>query len=249
MAPLTLVDEIELDLTSAGPLAFTCSDASVPQDSGNLAIRAFDAFRLATGLSLGGRMHLEKRIPHGAGLGGGSSDAASVLLGLNQITGSNLSRVELEAIAAGIGSDVPFFISKSSAWIEGRGERVTPADLPAEFPMVLIKPPFPVPTGWAYGAWAKSSKPVAEEVIDFGGVEWANDLEAPVFEKYVALPVISAWLLKQSGVRVARMSGSGSTIFGVCDSDAIASDLAEIGRAYFGETFFICATKALSRSL
>lgn len=249
MAPLALADEIDLELTSDAALVFTCSDPSVPQGSTNLALKAVEAFQSATGKFVGGRMHLEKHIPHGAGLGGGSSDAGAVLVALNHLTGCNLDPRKLEEIAAEIGSDVPFFIGGSPAWIEGRGERVLPTDLPAEFPLVLIKPPFPVPTGWAYGAWAESSNPRATDGVWFGGVEWVNDLEAPVFEKFVALPVIRNWLLEKAGIRVARMSGSGSTIFGVCDSDAIAARVADEARAYFGPSFFVSATKTLHRKI
>ncbi|MBS0660870.1 MAG: 4-(cytidine 5'-diphospho)-2-C-methyl-D-erythritol kinase [Verrucomicrobia bacterium] len=244
MAPLTLADE----LTFLPRRAFqvTCSDPSLPTDESNLAVRAARLFQQRTGRATEVRIELEKRVPHGAGLGGGSSDAAAVLLGLNDLYDLRLPRAELAAMAAELGSDIPFFIYEAPAWCRGRGERVEPTALPAPVPLLLLKPPFPVPTPDAYRHWATSRElpgiDYAPQALPWGLL--VNDLERPVFEKYVVLATMKMWLRAQPEVAAALMSGSGSTMFAVLNAPAGAAALAERARAEYGESLWTCAAFA-----
>lgn len=248
MAPLSLCDTVEIDLhPGAENFSLTCSDLTVPADDSNLAVMAAREFSTATGVPLGGQIHLDKVIPHGAGLGGGSSDAAAVIRGLNVLTDLQLPLEKLESIAAGVGSDVPFFIRGGAAWVRGRGERIEPCELPQQFFLLLIKPPFGVSTAWAYAAWANSKS--AEDPpssTTFGGVQWMNDLEAPVFRKFLLLPVLNQWLNEQPETCIARMSGSGSTVFAVCPTAADAESLSARATAYLGNTFQIFTASTIS---
>lgn len=243
MVPLALADEITVVLTpGARAFSLTCSDASLPTDGSNLALRAAREFCASTGASLGGTIHIEKRIPHGAGLGGGSSDAAAVLRALATHTGFS-DPDALESIAARIGSDVPFFIRCRPAEITGRGENVRSVPWERDLHLVLVKPPFAVSTPWAYAAWSQF-RPHGESV-ELDGVEFANDLEPAVCEKFILLEVLRDWLTAQPTVRVARMSGSGSTMFAVTDGAADADALAASAREFFGPTFFIHASHTI----
>ena len=159
-----------------------------------------DCFVEATGDSSDLKIELRKVIPHGAGLGGGSSDAAAVLLGLNRmLNGRTIERRRIgRKFAAQIGSDVPFFIYESAAICRGRGELVTRATLPRVMPLLLMKPAFGVPTPWAY-ANGKNRNSCAESPMSrrpSAMRTFVNDLERPVFEKYVFLARLKMWLLR-----------------------------------------------------
>jgi 4-diphosphocytidyl-2-C-methyl-D-erythritol kinase len=143
----------------------------------------------------------------------------------------------LESIAASLGSDIPFFIRSSPSLCRGRGEIVEPLGILPKANILLVKPPFPVPTAWAYQAY--KNKPKTSETFSqwHGSIELMNDLEEPVFSKYLVLPVLKRWLLDQSGVRCAMMSGSGSTIFAILNEDVL--DLEDRVLAYFGPSFLV----------
>lgn len=241
MLPLSLADEVTLKETTGSSLRFTCSDPTVPADESNLAVRALRAFEAASNIRKGWSLHLEKRIPHGAGLGGGSSDAATVLRGLNDLCGKPLPLERLLEIAATLGSDVPSFIHGCACDATGRGEIVTPVDFPWKLPLVLIKPPFGVSTPWAYKNWAGSQELqgvlYAPQLSEWG--EIVNDLERPVFQKWALLPALKAWLLGQSETRAALMSGSGSTVYAVTRDGVDAASLAQKARTFCGEATWI----------
>lgn len=199
--------------------AFTCNRADVPLDGGNLVIKARDLFRRETDWVQPLRIHLEKVVPHGAGLGGGSSDAAGALRAMNRMAGELVTEARLMELAAEIGSDVPFFLGGPAARVSGRGERIEAAD-PVSLDVLLLKPAFGVATADAYGRWldAKELSGVSYGPQRVGGVEMINDLERPVFSKHLFLAEMKLWLLQQGGVRAAMMSGSGSTMFAVLES-------------------------------
>src|SRR6266446_8240737 len=218
IAPISLCDEIEIGKSdSSKEVEFHCDDFSVPTGNDNLIVRAAKSFFAATKLKSAVSIDLKKKIPHGAGLGGGSSDAAATLLALNQLFETNLARDELAKLGSGIGSDVPFFIFESAATCRGRGELVTPVQLPEQLSILLLKPDFVVATAWAYSRWHDSREipDVTYAAQKFAGETFVNDLERPVFEKFVFLGQLKMWLLKQPEVDAALMSGSGSTIFAV----------------------------------
>ncbi|MFM8715239.1 MAG: 4-(cytidine 5'-diphospho)-2-C-methyl-D-erythritol kinase [Spartobacteria bacterium] len=244
MAPLTLADRLEITLRAESGIRLTCSDASVPSDASNLAHRAAAAFAEHTGLRFGVEIHLQKNIPHGAGLGGGSSDAAAVLLALDQLLETKLPTSELERLAATMGSDIPFFIRCQPALCRGRGEIVEPFEGLTPGEILLVKPPFPIPTPWAYQAWAASEKKPATFQQYHGSIPMVNDLEAPVFSKYLLLPVLKAALREKDGVSAAMMSGSGSTIFAILN-DA-ATGIEDWIQSEFGGTFQTIRTRLVT---
>ena len=218
ISPISLCDQIKIDKNKRGEgISFRCDDPSVPQGDENLAVRAAKAFFAATKMRPAVSIVLKKKIPHGAGLGGGSSDAAAVLLALNQLFATKLSREKLAKLGSTIGSDVPFFIFESAAMCTGRGEIVTPRKLTERLAILLVKPDFGVSTSWAYKRWQNSRElpGIFYGRQDFRGQKLHNDLERPVFEKFVFLARIKMWLLEQKEVAAALMSGSGSTVFAV----------------------------------
>lgn len=240
MVPISLADKLVLAKTEGHGVGFSCDDSSLPCDSRNLAVRAAELFARHTGLDIGVRIFLEKRIPHGAGLGGGSSDAAAVLLGLNQLFEAALDISTLAELAAQIGSDVPFFVHRSAAICRGRGEVVAPMVLPEKLPLLLIKPSFGVATPWAYQRWSTSLEipGVPYGPQKFGWGELFNDLERPVFEKHFVLADLKRWLLEQNEVAGALMSGSGSTSFALLKGGDLAEALEHKVRQRFGDDFW-----------
>jgi 4-diphosphocytidyl-2-C-methyl-D-erythritol kinase len=230
MAPISLADRLTIETTGNGDsgIDFSCDDPSLPAGGDNLVVRAAKLFREATKITAGIKIALEKKIPHGAGLGGGSSDAASALLGLNELFAAGLSETDLMELAAQLGSDVPFFIVRSAAVCRGRGEVVIPTALAANLGLLLLKPDFGVPTPWAYGRWKESREIPGVDYApqEFGGVRFVNHLERPVFEKFVVLGYLKSWLRGQPEIGAALMSGSGSTVFAVLREGANGEKLA-----------------------
>jgi 4-diphosphocytidyl-2-C-methyl-D-erythritol kinase len=230
MAPISLSDRLTIERGQAtDDIKFSCDDSSLPIGEENLVVQAARLFQKATKIEEGVEIALEKKIPHGAGLGGGSSDAAATLLGLNQLFETRLDKKDLVELAAQIGSDVPFFIFGSTAICRGRGEIVELARLPANFKLLLVKPDFGVPTPWAYGRWKDSRELPGVEYApqEFSGARFMNDLERPVFEKFVLLGYLKTWLRRQEEVGVALMSGSGSTVFALLRDGADSTQLAD----------------------
>lgn len=247
MVPVSVCDALEIALKDGGELEFMCSAPGVPQDEGNLVVQAVRLFCSAAGVAPRLRITLEKAIPHGAGLGGGSSDAATTLLALDALFETGMSLPALCRIAAEIGSDVPFFLSRSAAWIGGRGEIVEPVEGLESVPLLLVKPPFGVPTPWAYKQWKDST-----EIPDVSYGEQStragmlvNDLERPVFQKYLFLADLKRWLMSQPEVEGALMSGSGSTVFAVLRETCGAVGLTERLALEFGTQLWVqsCETK------
>src|SRR5438874_8451500 len=138
IARISLCDEIKIEQRSGKQeIAFRCDDPSVPKGEDNIVVRAANTFFEETNITSGISIVLKKRIPHGAGLGGGSSDAASTLLALNELFETNLPREALAKMAEAIGSDVPFLIFESAALCRGRGELVAPAKMPEALSLLL----------------------------------------------------------------------------------------------------------------
>ena len=247
IARVSLYDEIRIDKVGPKGIKFRCDDPSVPQSDDNLAVRAAKAFFKTTKIEPAISIELKKKIPHGAGLGGGSSDAASVLLALNDLFGAQLSQEALAEIAKPIGSDVPFFIFQTAALCKGRGEEVTPIKLNRQFSIVLLKPVFAISTAWAYSRWQHSREipGVRYKAQEFADQLFVNDLERPVFEKFVFLAQLKMWLLSQSEVGVALMSGSGSTMFALIRKNANADPLAKRAKAALDPQLWTCACETI----
>jgi 4-diphosphocytidyl-2-C-methyl-D-erythritol kinase len=187
-----------------------------------------------------------------AGLGGGSGNAATTLLGLNEIFGKPLSTNQLDEIAAALGSDIPFFLQDKPALATGRGEKIQPLEF---FPalrgtaLVLIHPGFGIATAWAYQQLAKFPNALngqpgrAQKLISLlkqadlksAASEFYNSLEAPAFEKYPLLALFQEFL-RGNGAAGALMSGSGSSTFAVVENEAAAQELSEKFRVKFGSS-------------
>jgi len=254
MHPVSLFDELNFVRVTRG-LHLTCSDPALPTDGGNLVHRAAQAFLHKTEIRDGVRIHLEKKIPLAAGLGGGSGNAATTLLGLNEIFGKPLSTQALHRIAASLGSDIPFFLQAKPALAIGRGEQIQPLDF---FPalhgaaFLLIRPGFGISTAWAYqnlgrfpdalsGRAGRAQKLVGQlQTADLktAGAEFYNSLEAPALEKYPVLALYQEFL-RANGATVTLMSGSGSTTFAVAADKAAAEALAEKFKSKFGPTSWL----------
>jgi 4-diphosphocytidyl-2-C-methyl-D-erythritol kinase len=239
MAPITLGDTLDIDLipSGAGGIEFTCSDPGLSDAKDNLATRAarifLEEFKLATGV----RIHLEKIVPVGAGLGGGSSDAATVLLALRELTRTDCDNTKLAQLAARLGSDIPFFIHRTTAVCRGRGEIIEPIRLQENYQGLLVHPGFGVPTPWAYKTYAQNRGQGAPGRA-FADFTLRNDLEPPAFSKYPWLPVVKSWFQKQPEAIDALMSGSGSAVFALTRSPENTWYLERRFLAEFGETLF-----------
>ena len=247
MQPVALHDELKFS-RGGTRVALTCSESTLPTDSGNLVYRAAESFLQAAKIPEGVGIHLEKHIPMAAGLGGGSGNAALTLLGLNELFGSPLSPKELHDIAAGLGSDIPFFLQDQPALATGRGETITPL---GAFPalagtaVLLIHPGFGIATAWAYRELARFPSALngtpgrAAQLINSlqkpglvaAGQLFYNSLEAPALEKYPLLRLYQEFL-RENGAGAILMSGSGSTTFGIVET-AAARGLEEKVRAKF----------------
>jgi 4-diphosphocytidyl-2-C-methyl-D-erythritol kinase len=248
ITPISLVDELKIDKKEKGEgIQFYCDDPSVPLGDENLVVIAARKFFEATKLTPSISINLQKKIPHGAGLGGGSSDAASTLLALNQLFETNLPREALAKIGEEIGSDVPFFIFESAAMCRGRGELITPEKLKEKMSILLLKPEFGVPTAWAYKRWQDSREiPKIEYASqELHGHRFVNDLERPVFEKFVFLAHLKMWLRQQPEVGAALMSGSGSTIFAVMRPDVDVDVVAKRAKDQLDPRLWACAAETL----
>ena len=240
IARISLADEISITPSESGEFEFTCSEPSIPSDNTNLVVRAAEVFSQRTGTDTPVQIHLEKHIPAGAGLGGGSSDAATTLVGLNNLFSTNLDLPTLQEMAASLGSDVPFFLDGTVADCCGRGERVSPVQFPFELPIVLLKPEFEVSSGWAYSKW-QDAEPVpgycyVPQITPWGTFE--NHLEKPVFSKYMILGEIKTWFLNQPEVHTALMSGSGATVFAVLNDPFSGDNLVTRAKEVFGESIW-----------
>jgi 4-diphosphocytidyl-2-C-methyl-D-erythritol kinase len=231
MIPIGLYDEIEITRPKSGTkgLKVTCDHPLVPSGKRNLAYRA-------AALLLGARagrerlhIHIRKNIPVGAGLGGGSSDAAATLIALNRLFSLKKKSRELLALAALLGADVPFFIRGRPARARGIGEKLTAIRSIRRLWLVILYPGFPVSTRWAYqGLSDKLTKGIETTSLNFlapGQKELArslvNDLEKVVSRRYPQVAFLKTRLV-QEGAAGALMSGSGSSVFGIFFSAAMA---------------------------
>jgi len=246
ISPISLADKIDIEPQSRW-IDFSCDDPTVPSGDENLVVRATKTFLEKTKITSGVGIKLQKQIPHGAGLGGGSSDAASVLVALNKLFEAKLSREELAKLGSTIGSDVAFFLFESAAFCKGRGEIVNPTTLKRKLSILLLKPGFSVLSGWAYSRWQDSKEipGISYQPQNFDDQSFVNDLERPVFEKFVFLAQLKTWLLKQAEVGAGLMSGSGSTVFAVLRENADVDLIATRAREELDRDIWTCAGETI----
>ena len=248
--PVSMHDKLRLERVGLG-IELTCSDAKLAVDKTNLVYCAAAAFLETIEASVGVKIHLQKKLPIAAGIGAGSANAGVTLRGLNELWGEPLTDEDLLELAAGLGSDVPFFLQDNPALAFGRGEKVRPLEsLPAlqGVALLLINPGFGVSTPWAYQQLCQNPEALngeagrAEALADelkMGTLGDAvdlfhNSLEAPVFYKHPVLRVICDFF-RANGAIVTSMCGSGSTIFALASSRADAEELRSKYHGHFGE--------------
>jgi len=249
MQPVNLCDRLAFTRGGSG-ITLTCTEPTLPTDASNLVYRAAAAFLAQAKIADGVAIHLEKQIPMAAGLGGGSGNAATTLLALNELFGSPLTLAQLDAIAASLGSDIPFFLQDKPALAVGRGEKVTslaPFAALRGAAFLLIHPGFGIATAWAYkelarfpaalnGERGRAEKLVAlldSADLTVAGAAFYNSLEAPALDKYPLLALYQEFL-RANGAAAALMSGSGSTTFAIARSEADAQRLQELVKGKFG---------------
>ncbi len=231
-------DTMHLDFKGQGYF-FQCEEKGLDPEE-NTVTKAYRAFSRKTGFRPGLCIRLVKGVPSGAGLGGGSADAAALLLALNARAGEKaLQEAELNALGTGIGADVPFFLANRPALIEGIGEKITPLDLNlAGFYLLLVCPPVHVSTPWAYTAYDRGAKKrilqdISSHFLTPGASQFTNtaspvfllqnDFEDVVYKKYPEILQIKEKLLATGAVAVV-MSGSGSSLLGLFRSGTLAME-------------------------
>ncbi|HEY5233927.1 MAG TPA: 4-(cytidine 5'-diphospho)-2-C-methyl-D-erythritol kinase [Verrucomicrobiae bacterium] len=249
MQPVNFCDELVFE-RGGKRIELSCSDKHLPVNSKNLVFRAAADFLATAKINGGLKIHLEKKIPLAAGLGGGSGNAAAALLALNELFGLPLTAEELFELAAALGSDIPFFLQGKPALATGRGEKIQPLE---NFPaldgraFLLIHPGFGISTPWAYQNLARfpdalnGQKGRAAELISrLQTGNWpaiadglCNSLEAPALEKFPILQLFQEFL-RANGALAALMSGSGSTTFAICENILSAESLAGKFKSKFG---------------
>jgi len=257
--PIRVFDRLTFARAGQG-IQLSCTVPGLPTDARNLVYRAAAMFLEAARIKEGVRVDLEKNIPLAAGLGGGSGNAATTLLGLNELFGGPLTPEQLQVIAASLGSDVPFFLQDQPALATGRGERIEPLEF---FPalrgaaFVLVHPGFGIATAWAYQQLARFPAALngqpgrAQKLVSrlqsadlrAAGAEFYNSLEAPALEKYPLLALFQEFL-RANGAAATLMSGSGSTTFALVRGLDAASALAEKFKARFGAANWLAVVPA-----
>ena len=234
---ISLADEITIEDSAAPGIAVRCDHPAVPDDSRNLSYRAAASLQPVPA-GRGVRISLRKFIPVAAGLGGGSSDAATTLSALNSLWNLRMGATELARHAAAIGADVPFFLLPEAAAVaSGRGDELEPVACPAALSLVLVKPSLNISTAWAYrqlrapltdNAHATTILLRHLEASDIEGLGKAcfNDFEPVMLARFPVLLAIKR-ALTQPGVYGVSMSGSGPTMYAVCHSGEVAREVAE----------------------
>lgn len=214
-------DEITLQRRDDGLILRTSDVPGVPAES-DLVVRAARALQAASGSRFGADIGVLKRIPMGGGLGGGSSDAASVLLALNRLWGCGLSRQALQDLGLKLGADVPFFIFGETAFAEGVGEALRPLAVPPAW-YVVVAPPVSVPTAEIFSAKELTRDTEILIMQGFAAHKTRNDMQAVVCMKYPEVAESLEWLSQYGD---ARMSGSGACLFAPFDTEGQARQVA-----------------------
>lgn len=260
VAPVKFGDTLRAKATPDGEFTLDCDDPAVPRDETNLILRAAKLFKDAAGGPSGARFVLEKRIPMGAGLGGGSSNAVAALQALNQLVPQPLGRETLLDLAIKLGSDCALFLHGKPLVMRGRGERIEPlttqecARLSGRH-VLVFKPSFGIATAWAYGRMAagapESYLPSVEAEAHLArwrtGAEPVekllfNNMECPAFAKFLALPTLLDRLRGEFGLAVA-MSGSGSACYALLREDTPLQAVKACIHKAWGEHTFIVDTE------
>jgi 4-diphosphocytidyl-2-C-methyl-D-erythritol kinase len=267
MVPVGLFDVVRVQSAPSG-IELICPDSDLPTDQGNLVHRAAQLILRDCGSDAGVRLELHKRIPVGAGLGGGSSDAAATLKGVNELLERCLANQDLHRLAVRLGADVPFFLLGGAALAEGIGDRLTPIAAVPEVWTMLVYPGFQVSTRWAYEHLTLTNKTNRTNLQGLGAIParevtayhqrllgrqsltledllpcLVNDFEPLVFSHYPQLEEIRQALLA-AGARAAPMTGSGPTLVGLFTSEGRAKAAQDEVSGRLGVKSFVAPTIA-----
>lgn len=257
MQTVDLADKITMTECKEGTTV-TCSDPIVPSDERNLAYKAIDLIRSNYRITKPGiQVHIDKQIPVASGLAGGSGNAAMTLHGLNKIWSLGLSREQLMALAAKLGSDVPYCLFGGTARASGRGEKVKWLDVENPFYFVLINPPIAVSSAWAYQhVKIDLTNPVSCVSLivsllhdgDFDGLisHLHNDLESPVQSAFSAVREARG-ILADAGIMGVLMSGSGPTVFGILPDRSEAERTANLVRSRISPRWRVFSVSSISQ--
>jgi 4-diphosphocytidyl-2-C-methyl-D-erythritol kinase len=234
-----------------------CHEKPIPAEK-NLVLRAVDLFQKQTGFDSALKIRLNKRIPSGAGLGGGSSDAASSLLALNLLSGAALPMEELAKMAIQLGSDVPFFLSGGAAFVGGRGELLKPAALSRKLCVLLVKPPFPSDTARAFrllDSWREAGLPSGQLSTEDLALAIGREPETwPFFNDFSSVFLDPVYFpnagfyrkilatMREKGASFAGISGAGSCCYGIFNEAALAK---EAKTAFFRQGNYVRLTFSL----
>ena len=234
---IDLTDDIYLNVTQDGIITRMAGPTIVPSDD-DLVVRAAKLLKKNHSTALGCEIRLEKRIPMGAGLGGGSSDAAAVLWGLNELWGLGLSRQELMHLGVQLGADVPFFLLGTNAFAEGIGEILTPIEL-AESSFLVIYPNIHITTADIFkdpNLTRNHPTVTISDFIDSPNLEQfgKNDCEEIVIQKYQEVAAVLDWIRQQAPQSSPRMSGSGSSVFVALETDLANHLLSQLPHQWIG---------------
>ena len=215
-------DRLSFELREDGDVARITDVAGVPAEQ-DLAVRAARLLQRSTGCRRGANISIDKRLPMGGGLGGGSSDAATTLIALNRLWRTGLERGRLAALGLQLGADVPFFIFGRDAFAEGVGEELQPVELPPAW-YVVVAPPVTVPTAEIFSAKELTRDTEAIKITDFAASITRNDLQAVACNRYPEVGAAIDWL---SQFAPARMTGSGACVFAQVASESDADRIVE----------------------
>lgn len=257
VAPTKFGDTLKAQISDKPADSLACNMEGIPLDSTNLVIKAAELFREATGRSEHFDFDLQKRVPAGAGLGGGSSNGAAALLAVNELCGNPLPTKKLSEIAAQMGSDCPLFLTNTPVVMRGRGERVfalrgEAREYIERLKLVIFKPDFSINTGWAYSQMKANpqdymSENAAESALSewlenpsISGLPLINNMQIEAFKKFPALQIVLDEIRTRFRVP-AMMSGSGSACFAIVNNleDDEIAELEKLVKNLLGETALV----------
>lgn len=244
MLPIGLTDDLYFSDRNDAQIRLECSNPHLPVDGNNLIRKAAELLQSRYAPKRGATIRLKKRIPIGAGLGGGSSNGSTTLVGLNRLWNLNLSLEALEKLSAEFGSDTAFFIRNRPALCKGRGEILTPMPIAEKMPILLMNFGFGSATAWAYRHL--HAPPLSDSSFEENLKPFINDLEAPVFKKFPILQISKKFLLDRPEISAAMMCGSGSTMMAILKNETESESLkASLWKA-FGDDLWIWTGRTLS---
>lgn len=254
MQSINLYDTITMELNSSNRIMLSCSQEGIPCDKKNIAYQAAEKFLMKTAFKTGLHMHIEKNIPHQAGLGGGSADAAAVLHGLNHLLDNPLSLSQLCEIGVDIGADLPFCLHGGTCFVQGIGEKVTKINpLPSCF-FVVVKPDFGISTKQAYAQFDHNRQLFTMDCGEMLHAIKIQDTDCIAKNLYNALETADVHTpvetikqkLLQLGAKGALMSGSGSAVFGLFEDQGIAQESVCVLRKYYRQ---VCLTQPVEQGI